>query len=335
MTQAKTQHFGFLLMPNFPMACLTSAIEPIRAANEICGFDAFKWTLISETGDKVTASAQVQFQPDQTLDQVEGLDRLFILASPTSQFQDPKRSNGTLRKLARHGMSIGAVSGGVFPLARSGLLDNQSETSVHWCYKAAFVNEFPQIKTNDDVLVLNPRCMTVSGAAAAFDLMLHLIAEQLGKMVMTEVACWFQHPLVRSEGVNQALPSFTTESTADGLHNIVSEAIQIFTTHIEDPLSIADVADLIGVSARQLERTFKTSTQQSPGQYYRDLRMRAARQLLIYSRESLNSIANSVGYAKTSALTRHYQESFGITPQEERNRINVFRVTDNRPIPSS
>ena len=28
---------GFLMFPGFPMACLTSAIEPLRAANEIVG----------------------------------------------------------------------------------------------------------------------------------------------------------------------------------------------------------------------------------------------------------------------------------------------------------
>lgn len=322
-------------MPNFPMACLTSAIEPLRAANEICGYEAFRWTLISENGDKITASAQVQFQPDIPLGAADNLDALFLLSSPTSTFLDAKYSNGVLRKLARHGMALGAVSGGVFPLARSGLLGDGIEASVHWCYKAAFANEFPNVKTNDDVLILNPRCMTASGAAAAFDLMLHLIAEQLGKEVMTEVACWFQHPLVRSEGVNQALPSFVSDQTTDNLPDIVSEAIQIFATHIEDPLSIADVADQVGVSARQLERSFRTATEKSPGQYYRDLRMRSARQLLIYSRKSLIAIANAVGYTKTSALTRHYRDCFGISPQEERNRINVFRVTDNRPLPSS
>ena len=78
--------------------------------------------------------------------------------------------------MMRHGVWIGSVSGGVFPPARSGLLDGAS-CSVHWCYEATF--------------------------AAVFDLMLHFIKEKLGSEVSTEVACWFQHPMVRGQGVRQ------------------------------------------------------------------------------------------------------------------------------------
>ena len=40
---------GFLMFSGFPMACLTSAIEPLRAANEITGRKEFVWKLVSET----------------------------------------------------------------------------------------------------------------------------------------------------------------------------------------------------------------------------------------------------------------------------------------------
>ena len=43
-----TRTLGFLLFPGFPMACLTSAIEPLRAANEISGRAVFGWKLIAE-----------------------------------------------------------------------------------------------------------------------------------------------------------------------------------------------------------------------------------------------------------------------------------------------
>ena len=35
------------------MACLTSAIEPLRAANEITGTRAFSWVLLGETSEPV------------------------------------------------------------------------------------------------------------------------------------------------------------------------------------------------------------------------------------------------------------------------------------------
>lgn len=324
---------GFLIFPGFPMACLTSAIEPLRAANEIAGKETFRWRVLSETGEGVNASANVVFQPDGSLSDAEDLDVLFLMSSPQGKFEDPKSSNGKLRHLARHGVIMGAVSGGLFPLARSGLLEGHS-CSVHWCYKAAFQAEFPSLETVDDVIVLDRRRFTASGAAAMFDLSLKMIEQTLGDAVMTEVACWFQHPLVRAEGVRQKIPAFKTDSTADSLPPSVARAVEIFADNLEHPVSIRDIASEVGVSPRQLERSFKSATGQSPALYYRTLRMNAARQLVMYSRDSITSIANAVGYATSSTLSQHYRESFGVTPQEERRNVNLFRVQDNRPIPS-
>ena len=41
---------GFLIFDGFPMSCLTSLIEPLRAANEISKTQTFSWELISENG---------------------------------------------------------------------------------------------------------------------------------------------------------------------------------------------------------------------------------------------------------------------------------------------
>ncbi|WP_406646187.1 GlxA family transcriptional regulator [Aliisedimentitalea scapharcae] len=333
MKQHDTMTLGFLLFPGFPMACLTSAIEPLRAANEIAGKDVFRWKLVSEDGRGVNASANVIFQPDCSLEEVEDLNVLFLMSSPQGKFSDPKASNGKLRHLARHGVIMGSASGGLFPLARSGLIEGHT-CSVHWCYKAAFQAEFPSLETVDDVIVLDRRRFTASGAAAMFDLSLKLIEQTMGDAVMTEVACWFQHPLVRAEGVRQKIPAFKTDSTADSLPPPVAKAVEIFADNLEHPVSIRDIASEIGVSPRQLERSFKSATGQSPALYYRTLRMNAARQLVMYSRDSITSIANAVGYATSSTLSQHYRDSFGVTPQEERRNVNLFRVQDNRPIPS-
>ena len=167
------------------MACLTSMIEPLRAANEIAGVEAFAWKLVSETSERIEASAKVWFEPSIALEQCDDLDQLYLLSGPSSRFENPRPSNGKLRKLARHGVTMGAISGGIFPLARAGLLDGHT-TSVHWCYETAFAAEFPKLTATEDVIVLDRARLTASGAAAAFDLSLHLIEQALGADVATE-----------------------------------------------------------------------------------------------------------------------------------------------------
>lgn len=332
MHDREIRHIGFLIFPGFPMACLTSVIEPLRAANEIVGRDVFHWSLVSEAGKRVQASARVWFDPDTSLVDVDGIDQLYLLSDPSSQFRDPERSNGKLRKLARHGATIGAISGGVFPLARSGLLEGHT-ASVHWCYEGAFVEEFPTLATSTDVITIDNHRFTASGAAAAFDLSLHLIEQALGADVATEVACWFQHPLVRGQGVSQRKPTFAAESTSDMLPPSVRKAVAMFSTHLGDPLNIADVAREVSVSVRQLERQFQKTTGSSPLVYYRSLRMHKARQLLLYGSYSMAEVAAAVGYSSTFTLIKNYTEIFGIHPKEERKKVNMFRVQDGDAIP--
>ncbi len=332
MTRNETTQIGFLIFPGFPMACLTSMIEPLRAANEIAGVTAFAWTIVSEDGGRVEASAKVWFEPSMALGDCDTLDQLFLLSGPSSQFEHPQASEGKLRKLARHGVTMGAVSGGVFPLARAGLLEGHT-TSVHWCYEQAFKAEFPHLTATEDVIVLDRRRLTASGAAAAFDLSLDLIERALGADVSTEVACWFQHPLVRGQGVSQRKPTFAAESTNDMLPPIVQKAVELFAGHIEDPISIADVADIVCVSVRQLERAFQKTTGNTPLGYYKSLRMHKARQLLLYSKDTMVQIAIEVGYSNTAALNKSYMDVFGILPKDDRNKVNMFRVRDNAIVP--
>ncbi len=324
---------GFLIFPGFPMAALTSAIEPLRAANEIAGEQRFHWRVIGETMAPVRSSAGVVFAPDEALSENAKLDHIFLISGPDAHFETPSSGNGALRRLSRSGVIIGGFSGGIFPLARSGLLENHA-CSLHWCYEAAFRTEFPDIEAVMTVICQDRRRMTASGAAAVFDLMLKLIEDSFGAEIMTEVACWFQHPFMRTSEVAQKIPTLATANTDDMMPKPVARAIQMFAEHIEDPIQIVDVAEAVNMSTRHLERSFKRATGQSPLKYYRRLRLKQARQLVLYSNDTITEIALSVGYASTTPMVRHYKETYGNSPQQDRKDKNKFRVTDGNCLPS-
>ena len=325
-------HLGFLIFPGFPMACLTSMIEPLRAANEIAGQAAFRWTLISEAGGAVESSAMVAFHPSADLYAAQDVDYLIVLSPPDARFDNPRAGNGALRALGRHGAILGGVSGGVFVLARAGLMEGRV-TSVHWCYATAFADEFPGCARTDEVIMPDRRRVTISGAAAGFDFSLMLIDQRLGPEVMTEVACWFQHPLVRGEGVRQKIPAMRVASTSDMFPDPVAGAMRLMSENLEDPICIADICAQIEISPRHLERLFKKLTGKTPLSYYHSLRMTSARQLVMYSNRSMREIAQAVGYTTTSPFRQRYAEIFGLSPDEDRRKINMFRVRGNSPLP--
>lgn len=90
MNDVKTQSVGFLIFEGFPMACLTSMIEPLRAANEISGQEAFSWSLVAETMAKRRSSAGISFEPDLALSDLTRPDYLFLLSPPRAQFANAK-----------------------------------------------------------------------------------------------------------------------------------------------------------------------------------------------------------------------------------------------------
>ena len=321
---AKPLTLGFLMFPGFPMACLTSAIEPLRAANEITASLAFAWVLLAETMEPVSSSAEVRFTPDQTLDAAGAVDQVYLLSPPTARFADIRHGPALLRRLDRAGVTLGAFSGGVFPLARAGVMAGHA-CSVHWCYEAAFKAEFPRIEATETVILRDRRRITASGAGAVFDLMLRLIEERLGRDTMTEVACWFQHPFVRDEDARQKVPVARLGGTADALPEPIREAIRLFDAHIEDPLRIPDVAAAVDMSERNFERLFKRETGQSPLRYYRLMRLSKARQRVLYSTDTLTEIAASVGYPRSGPMARHYAQAFGVSPQSERKALSGLR----------
>ena len=324
MTERGPLRLGFLMFPGFPMACLTSAIEPLRAANEITGRREFVWSLIAEGPAPVRSSAEIGFEPDVTLTDLEAVDHIYLLSPPTAEYADPRRSPAKLRWLDRTGVTLGAFSGGIFPLARAGLLEGRP-CSVHWCYEAAFKADFPGVEAREVTILREGRRITASGAGAVFDLMLRLIEERLGRDCMTEVACWFQHPFVRDADASQKVPVARAGGTTDSLPVAIREAIRLFETHVEDPLRIPDVATAVGLSGRHFERMFKRETGQSPLRYYHHLRLMKARQRVLYSNDSFREIAASVGYMTSSPMIRHYTEFFGVSPRDERRLTQSMR----------
>ena len=307
-------------------------IEPLRAANEIVDKKAFNWQLISEIPGKVSSSALVEFDAAVTLRDIGSLDMLVLLSSPTATFAD-SATPGLLRNLSRHGTVIGAVSGGVFPLKRAEI-SGQQKLAVHWCYRSAFEAEFSSNSSSDQVIELGDRFQTAAGAAAAFDLALHLIQEKLGVPTATEVACWFQHPLVRLDGNTQTVPMLAAKEQGNRFPTFVLEAIKLFSQNLRDPLSISRVAKQLDISERHMERAFKKSTGISPSHYYRKLRIDAARQIVLYTNDKIADVASSVGYLSVQTFTRYYKKQFGLTPLEDRQRINQFRYSGNLSVPS-
>lgn len=65
--QGRPQHFGFLVVPNFPLVPYASAIETLRMANQIKQEKLYTWESITIDGKPVTASCGLEVLPKRAM----------------------------------------------------------------------------------------------------------------------------------------------------------------------------------------------------------------------------------------------------------------------------
>jgi transcriptional regulator GlxA family with amidase domain len=100
--------------------------------------------------------------------------------------------------------------------------------------------------------------------------------------------------------------------------NCIKEAILLMESNIEDPLSIDELAQLVGISRRQIERLFKSNVGVTPARYYMEHRLTHARQLIQQSNLSIFEVSVACGFVSSAHFSRTYHRFFGKSPIDTR-----------------
>jgi len=311
----ETRSFGFLLLPKFSLLAFTSAVEPLRSANRLAGQPLYDWRLISRDGGPIASSGGIEVMTQAAIAGVERLPNLFVVAGLDAQTIDDRAILAWLRRLARGGCRLGALTTGSYVLARAGLLEGYRCT-IHWENLAGFREDFPELDATAEVYEIDRNRMTCSGGTAAMDLMLGLIAADHGRALATAVAEQFIHERIRDPGEPQRMG---LRNRLGITHAKLLKAIEIMEGELEEPLSRGELARRTGVSTRQLERLFRKYLQRTPTRYYLELRLDRARGLLTQTAMSVLDVALACGFVSASHFSKCYRETFHKTPREERD----------------
>lgn len=110
---------------------------------------------------------------------------------------------------------------------------------------------------------------------------------------------------------NPKLPRFKPETIAR-LHH----AREILATQLENPPLLSELAVLVGVSDRTLQRGFRELFGTTVVGYLTHQRMKRAEQLLRQQNRTVAEIARMVGYAHLGHFAAAFKRQFGITPRE-------------------
>ena len=312
---------GFLLLDGFALMSYSSAIEPLRAANLLS--DAPLYSIRNLPGHSASAvsSSGALVRADTFIGERVDFDLLIVVAGGDPVSVEHPRLFEWLRLLAGRGVMIGGVSGGPVILAKAGLMQ-QRRMTVHWEHAQALSLVSPQVVIERTLYVMDRDRMTCAGGTAALDMMHAFISKQHGADFARKVSDWFLHTDIRPSEGPQRSGLAERYKVND---RIVLMAIELMENHIADPLELDQLARIVGVSARQLNRLFAEKLNVSTVRFYRSLRLEKARELLQQTTLNLAEISSATGFANSAHFSRRFSVQYKRPPSTFRRPVG-FKV---------
>lgn len=305
---------GFLLVDTFGMLPFVSALEALRAANRYSGVSLYSWHIYGENDTIAVASNSMEQKIDAQLSANIDVDRL-IICGPHEPAQ--YRNDNTikiLKQLSKDKVLLGALDTGSFLLAQARLIGNRRCT-VHWENLPGFVETYPDLNVTNELYEIDRNLFTCAGGDAALDMMLNIIEFEHGKQLTAQIAELFLHTAIRRAGESQRL---STRERTGVSHPGLLDCIELMEANKEQPLTSTELAEMIGVSRRQLERLFRVHLNQSPLSYYQQIRLKSARKLLEQTSMSVTEIGSACGFSSTDHFSRRFKLLFGVPPRNIR-----------------
>jgi len=307
---------SFLLLPEYAMMSLLSAIEPLRVANRLAGREIYRWQCLSEDGEPVYASNQMALQTHQNIHQVDPPRNIFVNSSFHPQRYVNEATVKWLRRLNRMGSTIGALDTGCHLLAHANLLKGYRIT-MHWEAVPVFQEQYPEQKISSELFEIDAKRITCAGGTAATDMVLHLIQSHCGVDLALQVCDQFIRQGIRKKSDKQRLAL----AHRLNIHNPrLLKVVALMEQHIAAPIKLSQLAERGHISLRQLERLFKLCLDCAPSQYYLRLRLNRAQQLLAESDLQISEIGLASGFNSTAHFCRSYRRHFGITANMQRQQ---------------
>ena len=310
-------HVSFLMLPEYTLSAFSNAIGILRMANRLTDRALSTWSVHSLDGQSVISSAGLELTIDGSLADATDANILMVCGGYSVKKYCNKLLTDGLRKIAKRKIPIGGIDTGTYALAVAGLLDGYRCT-IHWENLSSLREEFPRLEITSSLFVIDRDRYTCSGGISSIDLMLNLIASIHGHQLVQEISEQFTCDRVRTEKDAQRAP---LKYLIGASQPRLVDAVTLMESNIEEPLTLDEVADYVGISRRQLERLFNRYLHCAPSRYYLELRLSRARLLLLQTSIAVIDVAISCGFSTAPHFSKCYSDLYGKPPSAERRAL--------------
>lgn len=298
----------------------------LGVATEFFGYDRsrmgiprFDFVLASSKPGPLRTRFGLTFTVEHGMEAVESAD--LVLALPWDDFDAPPPAEFVepVRVAYERGATVVGFCTGSMLLAAAGLLDGKRATT-HWRSAEQMARRYPEVKLDADVLYVDEgRVLTGAGGSAGVDVCLYLMRREYGAKVAAAIARDIVVPPHRDGGQAQYIPRPLPDCESD----LLQDAIGWAREHIDEPLSVDQLAARTLMSPRSFARHFKQATGTTPHAWLLAQRMQLAEELLETTDLPVDAIARRVGFGTAAALREQFVRRRGVPPSDYRR---VFRT---------
>jgi transcriptional regulator GlxA family with amidase domain len=296
-------------------------LAPVIAAAEGLSCPPFETAIIGLERGPVLTWAGLSIVADTALDGVQGgLDMLYLGSASPENIDRLFEHPGFARRMAAvaaSGCRIVAVGAGALILGRLGLLDGRRAT-VHSVAAETFRAAFPAASFDPEPLwVEDGPIVTTAGSMPGVEFTLEVIERECGRAMSFAIAKAGLLPMRRGASQGRLSAALVMQMAAsdrfDGM-------LQWLTENLHVQVTVADLADIAGMSPRNFARRFVERTNTTPARFLEALRAERARQLIETTTLPLTRVAERSGLRDEQSLRRAILKAFGRPPSALRRR---------------
>jgi transcriptional regulator GlxA family with amidase domain len=216
------------------------------------------------------------------------------------------------------GAEVASLCVGAFLLAATGLVTGR-KCATHWMAANDFRRMYPDVHLVEDKIITDEYGIYSSGGAFSYlNLVLYLIEKYAGRDVAVFCSKAFQIDIQR----DSQSPFIMFKGQKDHEDEVIIKAQEFIEANFEERITVDQLAGMLAVSRRNLERRFKKATSNTVVEYIQRVKIEAAKSRLESSRENVNEVMYKVGYTDPKAFRITFKRITSLSPVQYRNRYN-------------
>lgn len=318
-------HISILVPENSVMQAIADPQYLFSAVNQFLTVSGqkprFDVNLVGSKKEVKINGGLFSINPNLLLEEVEKTDLIIIPAlfgDMKTAIESNQEALPWIKKHAEQGAEVASLCVGAFLLASTGLLDGK-KCSTHWGFQQEFKELFPLVEVVDGAIVTEEQRLYSSGGAMSYwNLLLYLVEKYTDRQTAILASKYFAIDIDRTSQSAFAMFKGQKNHTDEA----VRKAQDYIDEHVQEKLSVDELADLVAVGRRSFERRFKAATNNSVLEYINRVKIEAAKRSFELSRKNITEVMTDIGYTDTKAFRTIFKKITGLTPIEYRNKYN-------------